>query len=171
PQGASTAEIENTYASAQQLLAMSPDPSAADNEAITLKGMLMHVFSILRIVNDSVYIFNFNNNILSVYSPSNEYVRQVPFGVSTRAIKYRKKSILVDEEKQECYFKYKRWGYTYLQKINLATGNISYTIKLKYPFIDKVCVSDGYAYFCYFNTQDRDNIYNGKTCLYKQKLD
>jgi hypothetical protein len=135
------------------------------------------VFSMFCLANDSEYIFNFNNNILSVYGPFNTFVRQTPFNLYTHVgfdwhpLQYMKINILVDEQTQECYFKYKKMGYTYLEKINMASGKISYTIKLITPFVDKVRISGGYAYFSYFNLQDRDNIYNGKTCLYKQKLD
>lgn len=170
PKGASLQEVENSLASAQAIL-NSPDPYAVENEYGALALLKSKPFTILRLINDSVYIFNFDNNILSVYSPANDYVRQVPMGINIHAIRYRHKNIIVDEEKQECYFKYEKGEHTYLEKLNLATGNISYKIVLKYPFIAKVRISGGYAYFSYFNTQDKDNIYNGKTCLYKQKLD
>jgi len=171
--GMNTAMAENALYDAKNLInSHSPDPYAVDDEANALTMLHKKVFSILKIINDSVYVFNFQDNMINVYSPTNSFIRQEPFGINLHAIRFRKKEILVDETTQECYFKYKNMlNRTYLEKINLATGRVSYKIELKFPFIDKVRISGGYAYFSYFNIQDRDNIYNGKTCLYKQKLD
>jgi hypothetical protein len=171
--GTNVGQAELALMDAKNLLsAGSPDPYTIANEQNVLTMLHGKVFSVLRVINDSVYIFNFHNNMITVYSPTNEYVRQEPFGINIHAIRFRKKEILVDETTHECYFKYKNlFNRTFLEKIDLASGNVSYRTELIYPFIDKVRLSGGYAYFSYFNTQDRDNIYNGQTCLYKQKLD
>lgn len=176
--GASVQEAENALAEAQSHVNLEYDIVETNQiERQALSMMKNNVFSWLRIVNDSVYIFNFDNHMISVYSPDNVYVRQVPFdfymhyGFDWHPLRYRKINILVDGEKQECYYYQKSWGYTYIGKINLASGKITSNIKLKYPFISKVRISGGYAYFSYFNNQERDNIYNGKTCIYKQRLD
>lgn len=175
PKGVSMSEINSTLAQTRAIVQNqnAQDPYVLKDWLQELSRWRSEIFSLMRIINDSVYIFNFDNNIISIYSPNNEYVRQVPLGLSVRTLnKFWGKDIIVDDITHECYFKYKNWlSHTYLEKINLATGNISYKIELKYAFIDKIRISGGYAYFSFVGSASDDNNVSSKTCLYKQKLD
>jgi len=164
PKGASYEEVEDAMNEASEIINdRGPNPLAVENEQERLSMISSKPFTLLRIANDSVYIFNFDNNTMSVHSPDNYFVREVPFGIYIHSINYRKKDIIMDGQSHECYFKYVKWAHTYLCKINLATGKISYTIELKYSSVDKICIWGGYAYFSYSDV--------GTTYLYKQKLD
>jgi len=164
PQGASYEEIQGEMNEARDIIgAGNPDPLAAENELSRLHMQISRPATILRVVGDSAYIFNFDNNTLSVFGPTNEFVRELPLGIYIHSIDYREKDILVDKENQECYFTYEKWSHTYLGKINLVTGKVSYTIELKFFPVDKVRIARGYAYYIYFE--------GGQGYLYKQKLD
>jgi hypothetical protein len=173
-------EVEDALTNAQQMIDAGLDPT--NNRYLQNHLSMAHserstVFSMLRIAHDSVYIFNFDNSTISVYDQSNTYVRQVPFnfylhvGFSWKPLRKRNIDIMIDDQTGECYFRYKKIFTTYLEKIDLNTGKVVYNVPLEKPFVSKVRVSGGYAYFSYFDSEQRDNIYNGKTCIFKQKLD
>lgn len=172
PQGASLFEVEDAMDRAQGLVWYTGDDAfKSENEKERLNRLNVTPSAILRTMDDSVYIFNFNNHTVSIYGPHNDSVREVTLSTDIPYLRYREKDIIVDKEKHACYFKYVRWFHTYLQKIDLVTGTVYGNIELKYPNVYKVRIANGFAYFSYFNTQDHSNLYNGQTCLYRQRLD
>lgn len=164
PQGADYSEIVHSIEQAQWTM-RNPggDPNAIANEEQILHMMISRPATLLRIVGDTTYIFNFDNNSINVFDADNRFVRSQTFGINVNSINYKKKDILVDEATHDCYFKYEKSDKVYLGKINLATGAIAYTLELKYHSLRKLRVCGGYAYFIFDNS--------GLNAIYKQKLD
>jgi hypothetical protein len=163
PQGATLMEVNDIMDEAEQIINTPGDPYAAVIEQERLANFTIRVISILKVIKDSVYIFNFDNNTITVYSPNNVYERTETFEVNIHSINYRNKEILVDQVTQECYFKYWKNLHTYLAKIDLATGRVLYTIELNYMHLGKIRIAGGYAYFSGEGT-------NGSTCIFSQRL-
>lgn len=106
-------------------------------------------YSQIRVINDSIYIFNFNNDSISVFDDQNKLKRMIPIGFSHKKTAISKMEILTDDAKTECYFKYELYGVTYLQKIDLNSGKGLSIQTLKFPFIEKLRILGNYAYYTY----------------------
>ncbi|MGP8217133.1 MAG: carboxypeptidase-like regulatory domain-containing protein [Bacteroidia bacterium] len=139
-----------------------------------LFGMIRDVYTVARVVNDSTYIFNFDNDSVYVFDTHNRFTKQMPLIFDEKEVKNKKKDILVDEEKKHCYFKYELHGITYLEEIDLTGKQKLNTQIIKYPYLKKIRISNGYAYFLYYNYYDYSSNYTGINnmflSVYKQKL-
>lgn len=143
---------------------------AADSvwkESLFLKSLFMNISCPLRIVRDSIYIFNFDNDSIYVYNFNNTFIRQMPISFSLYRLQYNNQDILVNEEGDECYFKFESNGFVYLQKIDLNTGEKMNTQKLCSAFPEKIRLWNGYAFYSI-----SDNNENGMFIrhLYRQKI-
>ncbi|OFY84331.1 MAG: hypothetical protein A3K10_02460 [Bacteroidetes bacterium RIFCSPLOWO2_12_FULL_31_6] len=114
----------------------------------------------LRVLNDSIYIINHDNDSIYVFDNSGNYNR-------VQTINYRKKNvhnsdIIVDEEQQNVYYKYLIKGVCYLEKIDLNTGTSLNIIRIKKTFPQKIKIKSGLIYFM-FNTKglvdSNNNLY------------
>jgi hypothetical protein len=130
--------------------------------------MLQDAHCELRIVRDSLYIFNFDVDSIYVFNVENHFVRSEPLRFDLYGMQYKNKEIIVDEEKRECYFRYEIGGITHLDQIDLNTGEKKNSESLnKFPFLEKIRISNGFAYFCYFDTGNTQ----GKRRVFKQQID
>jgi len=142
---------------------------AARDESYALPMLMQDVNTVLKVVRDSIYIFNFTNDSIDVYDGGNYYVRRMPLLFDEHDGSYKRRGIVVDEDKQCCYFGLESHGVTYLKKIDLNTGKSTYTQKLKFPYIEKVRVMNGCAYFSY-DGPTGTLAYPKELAIYKQKL-
>ncbi|HEU4717856.1 MAG TPA: carboxypeptidase-like regulatory domain-containing protein [Bacteroidia bacterium] len=142
-------------------------PHGDFSRMIALTTMIQPVYCPLRLIRDSVYIFNFDDDSIYVYGKDNRFVRRTNLAFDHYGLQYKNKDILVDEEGRSAYFKYTIKSVTYLEKINLDNGTkISAQSLDKFPFIEKIRISNGSAYFCLF-----DHSGPGKSrTLYKEKI-
>lgn len=120
-----------------------------------LQGLIGQIFCPLKIIRDSIYIFNFDDDSIYVYNLNNSRVRQMPLAFYVNGMKYKARDILVSEEGDECYFKFVVSGKAYLQKIDLNSGTKMNTQKLGVSFPEKLRIMSGYAY--YTTSDDMDN--------------
>ncbi len=133
----------------------STGPMRSTDPKFRYKNMMMEIGSIycpMRIVRDSIYIFNFDIDSIYVFDRNNNYARRMSLTFDLFGLQYKNKNILVDEQNRNCYFEYVVNGITHLDRINLDDGGKTNSRSLTdYPFLEKILVSNGYAYFCYLD--------------------
>ncbi|MDE2026824.1 MAG: hypothetical protein KGJ07_10155, partial [Patescibacteria group bacterium] len=137
------------------------------NPMIIAKQELIDLYCPLRIIRDSIYIFNFDKDSIYVFTPENNFKRTMPLIFDVHKLKYCKRDILVNDEGTECYFKFEVRGADYIQKIDLNTGKAASTAKLGEQFPNKIRILGGYVYY----TCTQEGEYKNYTVhLYRQKL-
>ncbi len=136
-------------------------------EILKAKMFLKSIFCEIRIVRDSIYIFNFDNDSVFVYTLKNTPMRKMSLSFDVRGLKYKNRDIIINEEGTECYFKFLLNGTAYLQKIDLNTGGKTNTEKLGFSFPEKIRIWEGYAYYTYSDAE-----FNGMFVrhFYRQKI-
>lgn len=130
-------------------------------------SMKVCVYSQICVVNNKVCIFNFDNDTLTVYDSNNVFKQELPMLFDRKKYAISKKEILTDDDKSDCYFKFEKNGITYIQRIDLTTGQPLGIQSIKFPFIEKLRISKGYAYYTYSNTGDNQMFIRH---LYRQKI-
>ncbi len=126
-----------------------------------------HIICPLRIIKDTVYIFNFDNDTIYSYKPDNMKIKSIPLTINIHGVKYQKRDVIVNDEGTACYFKFELAGTVYLQMLNLNTGKVISSEKLTQLFPEKIRIMGGYAY--YSCTRIARNQ-SGALFLYRQKL-
>jgi hypothetical protein len=129
-----------------------------------LKMASKPIYTPMHQVRDSVYLFNYFQDSLLVYSENAILTRSI--NISHHHDKGFAKQLIVDEENQKIYGKINLNGLSYLKKIDLNTGLFSITYLLEqntYP--ENIKIKNGYAYYLH---KERSETY---TRLYRQKLD
>jgi hypothetical protein len=127
-----------------------------------------NIYCPMKIIRDSIYIFNFDNDSIYVFDKMNNYSRRMPLTFDLYGIQYKNKNMLVDEEKLNCYFEYVINGITHLEKINLDNGERMNSQTLNdFPYLEKIRVYHDYAYFCYYDGFSSVQ----KRKIYRQRLD
>lgn len=108
------------------------------------------IFCPLQIIRDTIYIFNFTNDLIETYG-----VRGFPLETPT-AIAFHKtdewqKRLFNDQVNGKIYTQFIRNGISELREINLKTGQLGeQLIKIPdFPFVSKILVHDGYLFFLY----------------------
>ncbi|HET6992667.1 MAG TPA: hypothetical protein VFJ43_15140, partial [Bacteroidia bacterium] len=133
-----------------------------------LSMCLGSIYCPMKIIRDSIYIFNFDNDSIYVFDKLNKYTRRMPLTFDLFGLQYKNKNILVDEEKSGCYFHYVVNGITHLEKINLDNGERMNSQALNdFPFVEKIRICHDYAYFCYYDGFSTVQ----KRKIYRQRLD
>lgn len=135
--------------------------------ARNLSMMSLDFYSKVLVANDSIYIFNFDNDSFNVYDKENRLKRQLPILFHQKKMGISKEEIIEDDNKGRCYFTYQMNGIAYIQLLDLNTGEVLRTQSLKYPFPEKIRIMDGYAY--YTCSDAADGMFERH--LYKQRLE
>lgn len=104
-------------------------------------------YSQISVVNDSIYIFNFDNDSINVYDNNNDLIRKFPLLFDPKQFRVSHWEIITNDNKKECYLKYEKNGITYLRKIELNSGRVCGLQVMKYSFIEKLRIFDNYAYY------------------------
>jgi hypothetical protein len=137
-------------------------------EPSTIAGQeINYITCLLKVIEDSIYIFNFDNDSIYVFTPANKFYRYMPLRFDVHGLKYKQKDILVNDEGTACYFKFEERGAVYLRQIDLNTGKAASTEKLGEQFPNKIRILGDYAYY----TCTQEGEYKNYTLhLYRQKL-
>lgn len=138
-----------------------------EKKLMGLRLLVAKPFCPLRVVRDSIYIFNFNSDSIYVYNSNNKRIRQIPLAFRMQGLKYSNEDMIVDEKGDECYYKFVVNGAVYLQKIDLNTGKRMNTRNLDFPLPEKIRILSGIAYYTYSDYSDNQMFIRH---LYKQKL-
>lgn len=117
----------------------------------------------LKIFDDSLFIFNFDNDSISVYDSNRNYCRRLKLGFDKSNVQERQ--IVMDENKSSIYFTYVNKGILHINEINPHTGKAITSSKINgIAFPKKMRIYNKDAYFIIWDKQEE----LGK--LFKQKL-
>ncbi|CAN5210196.1 hypothetical protein BH09BAC5_BH09BAC5_07490 [soil metagenome] len=145
------------------------DPRSDYSKINALNTTIQPVLCLFRIIRDSIYIFNFDDDSISVFDCNHILKRTIPLPFDKFGNRIRKKDIVVDENNQDCYFKYEVNGVLYLNRINLNNGQVISSIHFTdFPFIEKVRISNRICYFCYWMKSESRP---GERKIYSYKLE
>lgn len=101
----------------------------------------------LFVIKDQVFIFNHTNSRLKKFTPKGKLVKSSEINYhKTRAWN---KEIIVDEINNKAYALLLNKGVVQIQLIDLETGKTKPPQKIKFPFVEKVKIRDGFVYFLY----------------------
>jgi hypothetical protein len=141
--------LENAPPAGERPLTVAAQINAAKGSARNITVLSTTIHSEITPVDDSIYIFNFNSDTFNIYDNQNNLARKLPMLFDKKMLAVSKQEILTDDDQKECYFKYEINGITYLEKIDLATGKALNLQSIRFPFIEKLRIFDGYAYYTY----------------------
>jgi hypothetical protein len=117
-------------------------------------------------VHDSIYVLNFQTDLISVYDAFGKELRSVPLLFHYHKDKTGwKRVILKDNATQSLYAVFEKDGISYLGKIDLRTGIIQSKHRIYHKYVEKIRVHNGNAYYIY---RPFESIQ--KRFLYQEKL-
>ena len=135
--------------------------------------MLQEIYVPVLNIDNSIYIFDFQNDAIYLYDNLGNYVDRTEMnfhrGFRNSVNKNWDKNIILDEAKNECYAQFIKDGIVTLKKINLKTGNIDSSYILDaHVFPENIQVHNGIVYYTFINVRQVD----GRDCrsLYKMQL-
>ncbi len=108
------------------------------------------IFCPLEIIRDTLYIFNFTNNLIETYGRRG-FPLDTPTYITFHQTDTWQKKLYNDRVTGKIYTQFVRRGISELREINLKTGQL-YDRSIRIPdfaFISKLLVNDGYLYFLY----------------------
>lgn len=117
-------------------------------------------------IHDSIYVLNFQTDLISVYDAFGDMIRTIPLLFHYNKAKTGwKRIILKDNVTQSLYAVFEKDGIFYLGKIDLRTGLIQAKHRIYHKYVEKIRVYNGNAYYIY---RPFESIQ--KRFLYKEKL-
>ena len=101
-------------------------------------------------VRDSIYVLNFQTDLISVYNAFGKELRSMPLLFHYHKEKTGwKRIILKDNATQSLYAVFEKDGISYLGKIDLRTGLIQTKHRIYHKYVEKIRVHNGNAYYIY----------------------
>jgi hypothetical protein len=101
-------------------------------------------------VRDSIYVLNFQTDLISVYNAFGQELRSLPLLFHYHKEKTGwKRIILKDNATQSLYAVFEKDGISYLGKIDLRTGRIQTKHRIYHKYVEKIRIHNGYAYYIY----------------------
>jgi hypothetical protein len=117
-------------------------------------------------IRDSMYVLDFQSDLLSVYNEFGESERTIPLLFHYHKDRTGwKRIILKDQATQSLYAVFEKDGITYLGNIDLHTGVIRSKHRIYHKYVEKIRIHNGYAYYIY---RPFESIQ--KRFLYKERL-
>ena len=117
-------------------------------------------------VHDSIYVLNFQTDLISVYDAFGKELCSLPLLFHYHKDKTGwKRVILKDNATQSLYAVFEKDGISYLGKIDLRTGIIQSKHRIYHKYVEKIRVHNGNAYYIY---RPFESIQ--KRFLYQEKL-
>lgn len=108
------------------------------------------IFCPMEIVNDTIYVFNFNNSLIETIGPEG-YPVKTPTLMNFYTDPGWQKKIYNDEARNKVYTQYMHKGITTLREIDINKGRLvdgEITIP-DLAYIKKILIHDGYLFFLY----------------------
>ena len=123
-------------------------------------------YSLLTIINDTLYFFDHLNSLIVAYDLDGNYIRETPCNYHNN--KGWDKEIIVNEEKTRCFAKFTRNGETSLVEINPNTGQMMGRYVLEsHAFPTKIKVRGNDIYYLSKDYFEREQKY----FLWRQKME
>lgn len=113
-------------------------------------------------LNDSVYVFDFYNRTIEVYSQAGKYIRNMTADYGSS--KTWEKVLLKDDLRNEAYTLFSKEGFYTISKISLKDGTLSGSWKIDQQYVKNIKVNDGTIYFIYrpFESSQTTHLYKMK---------
>ena len=137
---------------------------------------LQPIYCPIAFFNDTIYVFNFENDKLYKFSENGSWVSACD--LTFHRTTYRKNSrignnwdrnIIIDKALGTCYAQFSKDGHVTLKEIDLQTGTIKNTIELTHHvFPENIQIYNGTVYYKFIDVRQ----VNGRDCrsLYKMQL-
>ncbi len=123
------------------------------------------IFAPMYASDDSLYLFNFQENKIVVYDENLSETRNIP--IDFHVHKSWKPEVYFDEVSKKAFTKFHKNGITTIKEISLIDGSLLGEYKIPgYAFIEKITVEDDYIYFLY-----KDNLNMNYKKLYRTKFE
>ncbi len=118
------------------------------------------------VLSDTMYLFEHYRNKLYRFDKTAKLLDSVNIDYHKPA-KWRewRRRLVKAENSNEIYGLFLKDGYYYLKQIDVHSGKICAVNKLTYPYLNRVRVKDGYAYYVYRPFESLQTKY-----LYKEKI-
>ena len=116
-------------------------------------------------VRDSIYVLNFQTDLISVYNAFGQELRSLPLLFHYHKEKTGwKRIILKDNATQSLYAVFEKDGISYLGKIDLRTGRIQTKHRIYHKYVEKIRIHNGHAYYIYrpFESIQKRFLYSEK---------
>jgi hypothetical protein len=146
-----------------------------------LMAYLTPVFAPMKKMGDSICIFNHPQSVIEFYDANDSLVGETPIEyhhqvrpnntfILTYAFYKSKKwqeEIYIDDEARKAYTLFvNNNGSKELVEIDLNSGRLKYSMKIPFPYVEKIKVRDGFVYFLYKGWGEMD-----KKKLFRQSID
>lgn len=110
------------------------------------KVILKPAFCPLKSLNDTTYIFNYENDSIMVFDKKGSIIKGLKMTHQVKGA--QNNEVLVDEPQKIFYFKYLKGGLVHLKRINLANGSVDFIKRIeKHSFPEKTLVHNNYIYY------------------------
>lgn len=152
-----------------------PKPEEQQNmeENLLKKLMLQEIYVPVLNVDNSIYIFDFQNDAIYKHNNLGDYVDRVEIafyrGFRNSINKNWDNKIIFDAAQNECYAQFTKDGLVTLKEIDLQTGKIKNEIKLtQHTYPENIQIHNGIVYYKFIDVRQ----VNGRDCrsLYKMQL-
>jgi hypothetical protein len=116
--------------------------------------------------NDSLFIFDYSKDRLSVFSVLGKIIDTVPIfhHYNPRKIGW-KKNLIQDKVTGAIYALFELNGFSYLGLIDVKTGSIVNKVRLNFKYVDKIRVHNNFVYYIYRPFESLQKKY-----LYREQL-
>jgi len=144
---------------------------AAYMTGFTKKYYFTPLYAPLFVVNDTVLVFDHYANQLFKYDLDSKPIDSVKINYHhPEKWKEWRRQLIKDEVTQCIYALFLKNGYYYLKEIDIKTGEISGYSKLSFPYVQKIRIRNGYAYYVYrpFDSLQSKFLYKEKIYSSKQ---
>ncbi len=124
------------------------------------------IFCPLEIINDTIYIFNFNNGLIETIGPEG-YPVKTPTLMNFYTYPGWEKKLYNDGPKKKVYTQFMKKGITTLREVDIHKGMLlEREIRIPdLPYIKKLLIHDGYLFFLY-----QEKSYPKYQRLYRMQL-
>lgn len=129
------------------------------------------LYAPLFVVNDTVMVFDHYSDRLYKYDLDSKPLDSVKISYHhPEKWKEWRRQLIKDEVTQCIYGLFLKNGYYYLKEIDTRTGEITGYSKLSFPYVQKIRIRNGYAYYVYrpFDSLQSKFLYREK--IYSSKL-
>lgn len=135
---------------------------AAMMSGVTTSMYYTPLYAPLFVIRDTICVFDHYSNAIFKYDSRHHLLDSIPIQYhhpkNWREWKHR---ILVDEVTGDAYALYQKAGHYQLNHLNLSTGKITDSYTLLNPYVDRLKIRNGYAYYVYspFETMQEFFVY------------
>ncbi len=124
------------------------------------------LYAPLFVIRDTMYLFEHYKNQLYKLNKDGKLLDSVPINYH-KPLKWRewRRKLIREERSDRIFGLFQKDGYYFLKEIDKSKGQVMATNKLHFPYVGKIRVKDGYAYYIYRPFESLQTKY-----LYKELL-